>query len=46
MDSYGTESNWATLSISMAKYKLSNSILSKIFENLFSRLPFLINTIY
>jgi hypothetical protein len=45
-DSYGTESNWATLSINMAKYKLSNTILSKIFENLFYRFPFLINTIY
>lgn len=45
-DSYDIESNWATLSISMAKYKLSNTILSKIFENLLSRSPFLINIIY
>ena len=34
-DVYGAESDWATLSVSMPKNKLSNMILFKIFENLF-----------
>lgn len=35
-DIYGTESNWATLSVNMPKNKLSNMILLRIFEILFS----------
>jgi len=44
-DVYGTESNWATYSVSMPKNKLSNMILFKIFENLFSRFEFLVNLV-
>jgi hypothetical protein len=42
-DINGAESNWATLSVSMSKNKLSNMILFKIFENLFSHFKFLVN---
>jgi len=42
-DVSGAESNWATLSVSMPKNKLSNMILFKIFENLFSRFEYLVN---
>jgi len=42
-DVNGAESNWATLSVSMPKNKLSNMILFKIFENLFSYFEFLVN---
>jgi hypothetical protein len=46
IDDYGTESNWATLSVSMPKNKLSNMILFKIFESLFSRFTFMVNLAY
>jgi hypothetical protein len=42
-DVNGTESNWATLSVSIPKNKLSNMIFKKIFENLFYRFEFLLN---
>ncbi len=42
-DINGIESNWATLSVSLTKYKFSNLKLFKIFENLFSHFEFFVN---
>ena len=42
-DSNNAESGWATFTVSMPKNKLSNIILFKIFDSLFSRFTILIN---
>ena len=42
-DVYGTESNWATMSVSMSKNKLLNTIIFKILDNLFTRFTFMVN---
>ena len=43
-DVNGTESNWATLTVSMTKNKLSNIILFRIFEKLFYNLVEIMKT--